>query len=116
MSLIAAILAAPLAAHVDPPHPGATEVVMYERQLPGGGEIGWHTHPGMEATYVVEGEVEILRAGQATERVAAGGSFIIARGLIHSGKCLSDGGCKVAVTYVVDAGMPESTPADPPQE
>ena len=116
MSLIAALLAAPLAAHVIPPDAGATQVVMYERSLPQGGTIPWHIHAGIEATYVVSGDVEILRPDVELQRLSAGQSFIIPRGVPHSGKCLSAAGCRVAVTYIIDADLPESIPSDPPQD
>lgn len=72
--------------------------------------IGRHTHFGVEAGYVLEGELVLMVAGQPDKTLKAGDSYQIAAGVPHDGKA-GPNGAKAIATYVVEKGKPLATPA-----
>lgn len=72
--------------------------------------VGRHTHPGHEATYVVEGSVELQVQGQPNRMVGPGDSFLVPAAVPHAART---GAAKVKLfaTYVVDKDKPLATPA-----
>ena len=80
-------------------------------EIPAGGAAGRHTHPGVEAGYVLEGEVEFLVEGQPPRRLKAGDSYQVPEGVAHDAKVIGDKPAKVLGTYVVKAGEPLAKPA-----
>ena len=48
--------------------------------------VGRHTHPGPESSYVLEGEVTLLVEGKPPQQFKAGGVFNIPPGTIHDAK------------------------------
>ena len=79
-------------------------------EIPAGGIVARHTHPGIESSYVIEGTSTLLVQGQPDRQLAPGGGFQIPPGVPHE---LRNGGAvsKLAVTYVVEKGKPLATPA-----
>ncbi len=94
--------------------PGREAVVARVEVAPGG-VAGWHTHPGDEISYVMEGEATLLMAGQAPRQVKAGEGFVIPAGVVHNAK--NDGAVpiKLVGVYVVEKGKPLASPASAPQ-
>jgi quercetin dioxygenase-like cupin family protein len=90
--------------------PGREAVVARVEVAPGA-FAGKHTHPGDEISYVTEGEVELLVAGQAPRIVKAGEAFVIPAGTVHDAHNASDKPVKLVGVYVVDKGKPLATPA-----
>lgn len=74
------------------------------------GCAGRHTHPGVESTYVMEGEAVIKVDGQPDRTVKAGESFQIAFGVPHDA-CAAKGQFKVLAMYIVEKGKPVASPA-----
>jgi quercetin dioxygenase-like cupin family protein len=72
--------------------------------------IGRHKHDGIEAGYILEGEISLMIAGQPEKTLKAGDSYQIATGTPHDGKSGANG-AKVIATYVVEKGKPLATPA-----
>jgi quercetin dioxygenase-like cupin family protein len=72
--------------------------------------IGRHTHPGVEAGYVIEGELVLMVAGQPDKPLKAGDSYQMPPGAAHDAKS-GPQGAKVLATYVVEKGKPLATPA-----
>lgn len=72
--------------------------------------VARHTHPGVEATYVLEGDLVLLVDGQPERPLKAGDSFHVPRGVPH-GVRLGRNGAKLLTTYVVEAGQPLTAPA-----
>jgi quercetin dioxygenase-like cupin family protein len=87
------------------------EVVMAQAEIPAGGLAARHTHPGVEAGYVLEGTMTLEIDGEAPRVVKAGDSFSIPYGRVHSAKVTADGPAKIVSTYVVEKGQPLATPA-----
>ncbi|MGB8408338.1 MAG: cupin domain-containing protein [Gallionella sp.] len=74
------------------------------------GLIARHTHPGIEMTYVVKGEGDLLVEGQPSRHLKAGDSFKIPPGVPHS---LQNGPepLVLAANFVVEKDKPLSSPA-----
>ena len=93
--------------------PGREAVVARVEVAPGG-VAGWHTHPGEEISYVTDGEVTLMIAGQPPRKVAAGGTFVIPAGTVHNGKNDGTTIVKLVTVYVVEKGKPLASPASGP--
>lgn len=89
--------------------PAGYNVVSVIAEIPNGC-AGRHTHPGVESTYVMEGEAVIKVEGQPDRTVKAGESFQIASGVPHDA-CAANGRFKVLATYIVEKGKPVASPA-----
>jgi quercetin dioxygenase-like cupin family protein len=79
--------------------------------LPAGSVIGYHTHPGDEAGYVLKGSLILKVKGQPDRALKAGDSFFNPRGAIHSVMAPAEGDGATAVsTWIIDKGQPLATP------
>lgn len=87
------------------------EIVIGTATLPPGSAIGYHTHPGDEAGYVLKGNLILKTQGQPDRALKAGDSFFNQRGAVHSLAVApgSDGGMAVSA-WIVDKGVPMATP------
>jgi quercetin dioxygenase-like cupin family protein len=87
------------------------EIVIGTATLPAGSVIGYHTHPGDEAGYVLKGNLILKTQGQPDRVLKAGDSFFNPRGAVHSLAVApgSDGGMAVSA-WIVDKGEPMATP------
>ena len=93
--------------------PGREAVVARVEVAPGA-MAGWHTHPGDEISYVLEGEAELLVAGQPNRVVKAGEGFVVPAGTAHAARNSSATAVKLVGVYVVDKGKPLASPAPAP--
>jgi quercetin dioxygenase-like cupin family protein len=75
--------------------------------------IDWHTHPGTEAGYAVEGSGELHVKGQAAQMLGPGSSWLTAAETPHT---LRNGpqASKLFVTFTVQKGKPLATPVPAP--
>jgi len=69
-----------------------------------------HTHPGVEISYVLQGEGEFVIEGKGTMHVKAGQSFRLESGVKHSVKN-GAGIMKILATYTIPKGAQLATPA-----
>ena len=92
------------------------EAVMARAEIAPGGVAGWHTHPGDEITYVMEGEATLLIAGQPPRKVVGGEGFVIPAGIVHSARNDSASVVKILGVFVVEKGQPLGTPASAPAQ
>jgi quercetin dioxygenase-like cupin family protein len=94
---------------IDGPAPGY-ETVTALIEIEAGAEVARHTHPGIESTYVLEGETELLIDGQEPRKLGPGQAFQISAGVPHSAKT---GGApsRLVGTYIVEKGKPLASPA-----
>jgi quercetin dioxygenase-like cupin family protein len=87
------------------------DIVIGTATLPPGTAIGFHTHPGDEAGYVLKGTLILKTRGQPDRTLKAGDSFFNPRGAIHSLAAPADGEGGIAVsTWIVDHGNDLATP------
>jgi quercetin dioxygenase-like cupin family protein len=87
------------------------EIVIGTATLPPGSAIGYHTHPGDEAGYVLKGNLILKTQGQPDRALKAGDSFFNPRGAVHSLAVAPgpDGGMAVSA-WIVEKGEPLATP------
>jgi quercetin dioxygenase-like cupin family protein len=88
----------------DGPVPGY-ETVIVEIEIGPGTTVQRHTHPGIESTYLIEGEGELSIDGQPKLSLKAGEAFQVPPGLVH-GVQIGDRKAKVCSTLVVEKGKP----------
>jgi len=94
------------------PFPGPVlHTIMTRAEIAPGGEVPFHTHPGIEMGYVASGEALLSRKGQADLSLKAGDSFSIPQGLVHALKNAGPAPLVVISTYVVDQNQPLVIPA-----
>lgn len=87
------------------------EIVLGTAEFPKGAAIGWHTHSGDEAGYVLRGNLILKTRGKPDRALKAGDVFFNARGAIHSLEAAPDGdGGAVVSTWIVDKGKPLAEP------
>jgi quercetin dioxygenase-like cupin family protein len=91
--------------------PAAGYVTISARiEIDPGAAVGRHTHPGMEASYLIEGAVELDVDGEAPRQLQPGDAFQVSAGTPHSAK---NGPAKTVLsgTYIVEKGKPLASPA-----
>ena len=66
---------------------------------------GRHTHPGIETSYILEGEVTLKIDGQPDQHLKAGDPVQIPAGVGHDG-CAGNSGVKVLTVHVIEKGKP----------
>ena len=86
------------------------EIVIGTASLAPGAVIGFHTHSGDEAGYIVKGSVIWKVHGQPDKTLKAGDSFFNPRGSVHSVVGGEAGGTAFS-TWIVDKGKPLLVPA-----
>jgi quercetin dioxygenase-like cupin family protein len=87
------------------------EIVLGTAEFPRGAVIGWHTHSGDEAGYVLRGTLVLKTRGQPDRTLKAGDAFFNPRGAVHSLMAAPDAdGGAVFSTWVVDKGKPLADP------
>jgi quercetin dioxygenase-like cupin family protein len=87
------------------------EIVIGTAALPAGTAIGFHTHPGDEAGYVLKGPLILKVKGQPDRTLKAGDSFFNPRGAVHSIVAAPGGDAMAVSSWIVDKGQPLATPA-----
>jgi quercetin dioxygenase-like cupin family protein len=86
------------------------EVVIGTVTLPPGTSIGFHTHPGDEAGYLLKGTLILKTRGQPDRTLKAGDSFFNPRGAVHSVMAPADRDGATAVSvWIIDKGQPLAT-------
>ena len=90
------------------------DIVQVRTEIPVGVASGWHTHPGEEIGYIVEGTVSMEIAGSDTLLLHAGDGFLIPPGTPHDAHDLGPGTGVMLSTYLVDPGKPLSSFVDAP--
>ena len=80
-------------------------------EIAAGNCAGRHTHPGIESSYLMEGEAILKVAGQPDRMLKAGDSFQIPPGTPHDACTPAGQPAKVLAVYVVEKGKPLASPA-----
>jgi quercetin dioxygenase-like cupin family protein len=89
--------------------PGFTTVSALVQIAPRGC-AGSHSHPGIESTYVLEGEAVLKIDGEPDRVLKPGDSFQVPPGVVHDA-CVAEGGpAKVLAVFVVEKGKALATP------
>jgi quercetin dioxygenase-like cupin family protein len=96
-------------AQIDGPTPGYVTITA-EAEIGPGLTVARHTHPGVEAAYVLEGELNLEIEGQPARAYKAGDGFQVPPATPHGGKN-GDKATRIAVTYIIEKGKPLASPA-----
>ena len=88
------------------------DIVQVRTEIPAGVASGWHTHPGEEVGYIVEGHVQMEVEGQPTLTLRAGEGFLIPPRVPHNALDLGPGTGQMLSTYLVEVGEPISSVAE----
>ena len=91
-------------------------MVQVRTEIPVGVASGWHTHPGEEIGYIVEGNVRMEIAGSEALLLDAGHGFLIPPGTPHNAHDLGPGTGVMLSTYLVDPSAPLSTFVEAPAD
>lgn len=86
------------------------EGVMVHAEFPAGANVGKHTHPGEEITYILDGTIQLEVDGKPAQTLKAGQVFWVPAGVPHDAKNTGAGSATIVVTYVVKKGEPLSMP------
>jgi quercetin dioxygenase-like cupin family protein len=86
------------------------EAILMTVDIPAGGLVPRHTHPGIESAYVIEGGGELSMKDQPNRILKAGEAFQVPPVVPHAWK---NGGqpTRLAITYAVEKGKPLASPA-----
>src|SRR5438132_4122568 len=82
------------------------EVIQVRVDFDPGYVAPWHTHPGEEMIYVIEGTLQYQIGGQPDATVKSGHVLFVPAGAIHSVKNIGSGNGAELATYVVEKGKP----------
>ena len=74
-----------------------------------GGTVGWHTHPGEEVGYILEGAIELEQAGKPPVTLGAGKTFFIPANTRHNAINKGTTRARVLANYIVEKGKPVAT-------
>ena len=128
VAALALMLAASAAsAQVMTPPPGAKEPItrtpLQRSEYPDGhytyimmveivpnGVAAPHTHPGLETSYILEGDLTLTIQGQPPRKLKAGDSFSVPPHAVHTGT-VGEKGMKLIGVFVVDKTKPIASPA-----
>ena len=73
------------------------------------GIVGWHTHPGVESSYIASGSSSLLLKGQADRLLKSGDGFQIPPEVPHSVRNGPEKS-RVIVNFVVEKDKPLASP------
>ena len=90
--------------------PAGYQVVMGIAQIPANTCFERHTHPGIESSYILDGEVILKVDGSPDKDNKTGAGVQIPAAAPHSG-CTMAAGAKVLTVHVVEKGKPLASPA-----
>jgi quercetin dioxygenase-like cupin family protein len=92
------------------------EAVIARVEITPGGVADWHTHPGDEISYVADGDIILLVAGQSPRKIIKGEGFVVPAGIVHSAKNEGATPIQLVGVYVVEKGKPLASPAPAPAQ
>jgi len=90
--------------------PAGYQTVMGLAEIAPGACSGRHTHPGIETSYLLEGEAVEKIDGKPDPRVRAGESIQIPANARHDA-CATAAGAKALTVHVIEKGKPLASPA-----
>jgi quercetin dioxygenase-like cupin family protein len=94
---------------IDGPVPGYVTITI-EAEIDPGITVARHTHPGIEAAYVLEGELNLEVEGQPAHTYKAGDAIQVPPVTPHGGKN-GDKKTRITSTYIIEKGKPLASPA-----
>jgi quercetin dioxygenase-like cupin family protein len=83
--------------------------VMMLVELPPLTKTGFHTHPGFDSAYCLDGSLTVVALGHDDKHIRAAQSWQVPPGIVHEVR-VGYSGAKVLAVYVVEKGKPLFTP------
>jgi len=94
---------------IDYPGDGKVSILMTVEIAPDA-VIARHTHPGVESSVIMEGEVMLEVEGQPARTYKAGEGFQVPPGVPHGGRN-GPATSRIAATFIVEKDKPLASPA-----
>lgn len=92
--------------------PAGYHLVEVIAEIPAGTEsAGRHTHPGVDASYVLEGEGTLIVEGKPDQALKPGVVIQVPAGVPHDVKVAPGKPLKLLGIYLVEKGKPVASPA-----
>jgi quercetin dioxygenase-like cupin family protein len=91
------------------PAPGYHSVTV-KTTIDQGGTVLPHTHPGIEMSYILDGQGVLKIQGQPDRTLSSGDSFAIPAVAVHSLTNTGQGTLTIITTYVLEKDKPLATP------
>ena len=92
-------------------YPAGYHSVTVKTTVDKGGTVLPHTHPGIENSYILEGQGTLKIQGKPDRMVKAGDSFAIPAAAVHSLTNTGPGPITIITTYILEKDKPLATPA-----
>jgi quercetin dioxygenase-like cupin family protein len=87
--------------------PAGYQTVKGYAELPRGTCSGRHTHPGIETSYVLDGELTLTIDGQPPKIYKAGDAFQLDEvNVVHNGCATGDRAVKILAIHIIEKGKP----------
>jgi quercetin dioxygenase-like cupin family protein len=94
---------------IDGPAPGYV-TINAEVEIDPGFAVARHIHPGIESSYVIEGEISLEVQGQPARTFKVGDGFQVPPVTPHGGRN-GDKKTRLAINYIVEKDKPLASPA-----
>lgn len=78
-------------------------------EVPNGTSAAPHTHPGLELTYVLQGEFDLVRMGQPDQRYQPGMSYTVSEGDVHFARVIGERPIKLLCMFIHGKSQPVAT-------
>jgi len=75
-------------------------------EVPNGSSANPHTHPGVEITYVLQGEFDLVAEGKPDRRFKPGMSYMVEDSDVHFARVVSDEPMKLLCVFINKTGEP----------
>lgn len=75
-------------------------------EVPNGTSASPHTHPGLEVTYVLEGEFDLVTEGKPDQRFKPGMSYMVRDSDVHFARVLGDKPIKLLCVFIHEKTQP----------
>ncbi|MPT09131.1 MULTISPECIES: cupin domain-containing protein [Comamonas] len=75
-------------------------------EVPNGCSANPHTHPGLEITYVLDGEFDLVTEGKPDRRFKKGMSYMVADSEVHFARVVSDIPMKLLCVFINEKNKP----------
>ncbi|MCY1640534.1 cupin domain-containing protein [Methylorubrum sp. SL192] len=78
-------------------------------EVPNGASANPHTHPGLEITYVLEGEFDLVTEGKPDRRFTPGMSYMVSDSEVHFARVVSEVPMKLLCVFINEQSKPVAT-------
>jgi len=84
-------------------------------EVPNGTSASPHTHPGLEITYVLEGDFDLVTKGKPDQRFKPGMSYMVTDSDVHFARVLGNKPIKLLCVFINAQNKPVATVVGSPE-